>query len=518
MQIKNVSARLLLPASLVVLAGCSSMASHDKHASAVQATASVGGLPAALAQHEASVTTDEGRKGLLFNLERGELLYLNKRYADSIDALSTADVKVKEWEETAKTNPSKLLGTVGAALISERLKVYEGQDYEKVFLTTRLAVNRLTLGDLQGARVDIKRTHEREAVIAEFRSKETAKAEEEAKSKGASTSGQSLNGYPVETLDDPEVLSLKNGYQNALSHYLSGWVYEVLNESGLAAPGYRKAIELRPGAKMLEEGLRGLDQRTSFTHKLRQRKTDVLFLVEAGDAPARVSQAFTLPVPVGTSVRSVSISYPVIRPSTDPMLGAVQVGGQQLSLDKVVDLNVMARRVLKDEMPGMIFRNFTRAVAKGVVQNELEKRAGMFGALVGMVASAATEQADDRMWRMLPGRIYVARGYMEPGEHTVTVDGRSIGASVKVDGQYALVPIRLYGNQVVVGQVSQFGQLPAVAQPVAQSAAPAPEAKPQAEAATKKVSAPAKPMPPKKVPSLPELKGGQATPAAKGGL
>ena len=33
-----------------VLAGCSSMSSHDKHASAVQATASTGGLPAALAR------------------------------------------------------------------------------------------------------------------------------------------------------------------------------------------------------------------------------------------------------------------------------------------------------------------------------------------------------------------------------------------------------------------------------------------------------------------------------------
>ena len=94
------------------------------------------------------------------------------------------------------------------------------------------------------------------------------------------------------------MLALKNGYQNALSHYLAGFMYEVLGESGLAAPGYPKAIELKPETGVLEEGLRGLDNRTSFTWKRRQRMTDVLFVVEAGDAPARKpAQAFTIPCP-----------------------------------------------------------------------------------------------------------------------------------------------------------------------------------------------------------------------------
>jgi hypothetical protein len=157
---------------VVLLSGCAATQSHDKHAENVQQAArSGGGFAAALAQHEASATSDDQKKALLYNLERGELLALNRRYADSIEALTLADVKVKEWEEAAKTSPDKLLGTLGAATISERLKPYEGQDYEKVFLTTRLALNRLVLGDLDNARVEIKRTHEREAVIAEFRAK-----------------------------------------------------------------------------------------------------------------------------------------------------------------------------------------------------------------------------------------------------------------------------------------------------------------------------------------------------------
>ncbi|MFO1225371.1 COG3014 family protein [Roseateles sp.] len=511
------TSRLRLLGALVIVAlltGCAATQSHDKHAESVQQAArSGGGFAAALAQHEASATSDDQKKALLYNLERGELLALNRRYADSIEALALADVKVKEWEEAAKTSPDKLLGTLGAATISERLKPYEGQDYEKVFLTTRLALNRLVLGDLDNARVEIKRTHEREAVIAEFRAKETAKAEAEAKEKGADAKGKELNGYPVETLNDPAVLKLKNGYQNALSHYLSGFVYEVLGEDGLAAPGYRKAIELRPEVPLLEEGLRGLDQRTSFTHKRRQAKTDVLLIVEAGTSPARKPKAFTVPVPISGRLNSVSISYPVIEPNKEPLLTGLTLGGAEFKLEPVVDVDLMARRALSDEMPGMVLRGITRAIVKGTVQNELQKRAGLFGAVVGLAASVVTEQADDRMWRMLPGRVYLARAYLEPGEHRLVFNGQPVGEPVKIDGQYAVLNMRLFEGQWVMHDVAKFGRLvappPAAAAPAATTAvvsgkveAPAavapkpaakPAVKPAAPAAAKPAAAAAKP-------------------------
>ncbi len=447
----------------LTLTGCATMQSHDKKMGEMAAASRTGGLPAAIAQLESTAKTEEEKTALLYNLERGELLRMNRQYEDSTNAFLLADIQVKNWEESAKTNPQKLLGTAGAALISERLKVYEGQDYEKVWLTTRLALNRVAAGDFENARVDIKRTHEREAVIAEFRAKETVAAEDEAKAKGIGSQGKELNGYPVETLNDPEVLALKNGYQNALSHYLAGFLYEAMNESGLAAPGYRKAIELKPNTAVLEEGLRGLDNRTGFTQRRRQKMTDVLFVVEAGSAPARKPTAFTLPVPVGGSIRTVSISYPVIAPSNEPLLGSMVVGGAAFSLEKVVDVNVMARRALKDEMPGMVFRGVTRAIVKGVAQDQLQKAGGIFGAVVGSIGSVLTEQADDRLWRMLPSRVYVARGYLPPGEHSVSINGQNLNVKVAIDGQYALVPLRLHDNSTLVGNVGMFGKLPTVA-------------------------------------------------------
>jgi len=128
-------------------------------------------------------------------------------------------------------------------------------------------------------------------------------------------------------------------------------------------------------------------------------------------------------------------------------------------------------------MPGMVFRGVTRAIAKGVLQNELQKRGGLIGGLIGAAASVATEQADDRMWRMLPGRVYVARGYLPPGEHRISINGRLIDQPIQIDGQYALVPLRIYHNSVLTGQVASIGQL------AAQAAAPAPQKPAVVEAA-----------------------------------
>ena len=65
------------------------------------------------------------------------------------------------------------------------MRRYEGYDYEKVMLTTQMALNLLALNDFDGARTEIKKTHEREAVIADLRDKEYLKREDEAQRKGS---------------------------------------------------------------------------------------------------------------------------------------------------------------------------------------------------------------------------------------------------------------------------------------------------------------------------------------------
>ena len=466
----------LLPAAAVlVLTACAGVPTHDSKLSSSLAATTRGDIDEAIKTLDAQIAAGANKTDLLLNLEKGEMLRIGTRYKDSLSAFEIADLKVKEWEETAKSAPEKLMGQVGAVFMGDSSRTYEGQDYEKVMLTTRMAMNRINLGDLDTARVDIKRTHEREAIIAEFRARETAEAEKEAKEKGVTVASKELNGYPTETLNDPEVLKLKNGYQNALSHYLAGFVYEALNEPGLAAPGYRKAIELRPDLPVLEEGLRGLDQRTGFRRN--KRMTDVLFIVESGNAPARQSKKIQFPVPTYNGLITVSFSFPVIYPATDALqLNQINLGALAMPTALVTDFNVMARKALQDELPGIQTRAAVRAIAKGLVQDQVNKRLGMFGGLIGNIVTAATEgEADDRMWRGLPDRVFIARGFVAPGQYDLSLPNQPDGKrNLTIDGRYMVVPVRVFRNKTYFGEPVTIGALAPALAPAAQETPKAP--------------------------------------------
>jgi len=68
------------------------------------------------------------------------------------------------------------------------------------------------------------------------------------------------------------------------------------------------------------------------------------------------------------------------------------------------------------------------------------------------VGSAALASADDRTWRALPSDIYIARGRLPRGAHSVTLDTADgpRSARVEVAGRYAVVDFRLLRQQVYV--------------------------------------------------------------------
>ncbi|MDQ5888970.1 MAG: hypothetical protein QG667_2264, partial [Pseudomonadota bacterium] len=248
----------LVLATGLSLSGCSTFRSYNSEMS--EATTSMGSGRVDLALQRLEENNKGDDKELLYFMEKGQLLQLKGDLPQSTTAWLGGDEMIRIWENEYKTDPNKLLGDFASYLLNDNSRRYDGQDYEKVMLSTLLAVNHAAQGRLEDARVEIKKTHEREALIADMRSKQIEKVEAEAQERDVKTEYKDLKGYPVETLDDPEVTGLKNSYQSAVSHYLAGFVYEALGEPSLAAPGYRKAIELRPNVKILEDALAQVDR------------------------------------------------------------------------------------------------------------------------------------------------------------------------------------------------------------------------------------------------------------------
>ena len=430
----------------LIAGGCASLRSYQAELSRTLDLARVGEPGRALETYESFNKRD--RKSLLYHLEKGELLRLAGRYQESQQEWLEADAYVQKWEDAGLSNPERLLGAAASLLVNDASRPYEGEDYEKVMLTTRMALNHLALGEWDKARVAIKRTHEREALVARLRETQVREIEEKSEGK-ALRSFRELDGYPVKTIDSPEVNALRNSYQSAFSHYLAGYVYEALGEPSLAAAGYRQAIELQPGAPLLDQALSGLDARVSDRDS---GLTELLVVIESGAAPARSSVNINLPVPSSAGMLLVPISFPAIREEQYAARAhSVSLDGTGTSnVATLTSIDLMARRSLRDEMPWIMLRAITRATAKGVLQAQARKRddTGLAGALA-IIGSIITERADERSWRTLPAEIAIARAEVAPGTHTLEIDtgGKRHSFEVNVGGRYALIAVRLLGNR-----------------------------------------------------------------------
>ena len=442
---------LLIVACL--LPGCAAFRSYDKELNQTLSMTAAGDVNGAIKRLQKD---NKGKdKDLLYYLEYGGLLRLKSDYNDSQTSWMTANTTVQAWEDAAKADPSRTAGVALSYIINDKMRPYEGHDYEKVMLTTRIAMNDLAMANWENARVAIKQTHEREAIIAEVREKQYQQVEKEAQKRGSTLGFKDLKGYPVETINDPEVNGLRNSYQSAFSHYLAGFIYEALGEPSLAAPGYRQAIELQPNIPLLDEGLAGLDKRVDARD---DGLTDVMFEIETGLAPALVSKQFPIPVPINGTLILIPISFPVIKPEGEGFIPSeLHVDSTQTLVPvQIASVDAMARRALKDDMNGIMLRGFIRATAKAVAQYSLQRQAQQqnslalsIAALAVTVGSVVTESADERTWRTLPARIAIARGKLPPGTHTITLSTPAGPRSVQVNisGRYTFISLRMIRGQ-----------------------------------------------------------------------
>ncbi len=465
---------LLIALLFASLTGCGAFRSYRTEMEETLSRVASGDLKGAQKIVRRNSGGDE--KDLLFHLETAELRRLDGDLKGSFEALSAADAVIKAWEDAWRLDPTRSASNFGSYLLNDRVRTYEGHDFEKVLVTTRMAMNHLAEGDWDNARVAIKRTHEREDLIAEIRAAEYRKVEEEARARGVNPSVREISGYPVQTLDTPEENALRNGYQNALSHYLAGFVYEALGEPSLSAPGYRKAIELRPGQPLLEKALAGLDDRVGAAD---DGFCDVLMVIETGSVAGRLSQSFSIPVPIVSSgvFIQIPVSFPVIPPEPPYIAPEVLIGHErQVEVAHILDLDTMARRALKDEMPAIMLRAFVRSASKAVAQYQMQEqmmdrrrsREDALGSALALIAmqigGAVLEQADERGWRMLPSQVTLARVRLPRGQHAVSIrsSSGSTDFDVNLAARHALVAVRLIRGRAFVSPVGAPGMPPGV--------------------------------------------------------
>ncbi|AWM79498.1 hypothetical protein DKL61_03560 [Gammaproteobacteria bacterium ESL0073] len=426
---------------LLFLTSCATFRNYNQELDAVIEQVNTGNIDGAINTLD---NNNKDNKDLLFFFEKGELLRLKADLPASQSVWMNANQQIQAWEDQVKINPAQYVNNVMAFIVNDKVMRYDGHDYEKVMLTTQMALNFLAMDDWASARVAITQTHEREALIKQVHDLLYSKEEDLASEKGINTKFQDLNGYPIETLNTPSVVNLKNSYQNAFSHYLAGFIYEALGERSLAAPGYRNAIELRPNTPVLEDGLKNLTSNIDRP----ANQSDVLVVVESGFAPRRKAFDLTLPIPTNDGIIQISISLPVIEDVgyTQPFSN-IMINGRNYPLTEITSINAMARKALRDELPMIILRTVSRATIRAVTQQQLNKEVSPWAGLAVGVAGMFLEQPDLRTWRTLPDSISIARLTLPKGAQTITLpNGEQF--NVMIGNSYHVFQFRQTGNKV----------------------------------------------------------------------
>jgi hypothetical protein len=388
---------------------------------------------------------------LLYNFERGELLRLSGNFAGSYANWDYADRLIEGWANSPYFDSFKGFTDFNSYSGNDKVRLYDGHDFEKVALTTQMALMLLSAADTENARVAIKKTHEREAIIADKRDKEYLALENQAKDQGIPLKYKDLQGYPVATLDAPEVVALKNSYQSAFSHYLAGFIYESLDEKDLAAPGYRQAIELRPNTPLLEQALRNLAK-----SPLKAGEADVLLIVQTGLAPALVSVRVPISVTAEDQTFITNMSFPAVVPDTStPAVDFVTVDDKKQKLTLLNSFGDMSRRTLRDDMPGIIQRTLHRAQNNAQYLAFLKKRSPE-KLEEEIQQQALREDADTRVWRTLPDKTLVARLRLKKGLHQLTLPNAPQYPPIKfeITQTHQAFSVRAVGNRLYAADVA----------------------------------------------------------------
>ncbi len=415
--------RIALLLVTAALAGC---ATYSDSFGVIERNLAAQQYDAALLDIEKQAESKHDRA--LYLLNKGMVLRMKRDFAGSNQALEAAKAEMERLY-AASVSENALSFIVNDATVS-----YAGDDYEQVLVHLYLALNYLELGQSKDARV--------EALQVDIKLREIGEKIPESKFT-----------------------------EDALSRYLTGMIYEELGEWSDAMIAYRKAYEAYKKYQvtfgmsmpdMLQHDLLRLAQRQGLKdeaaeyrkefgiesrpkeNREREQEGELVFVLNNGLAPIKREKSFGAWVPPPVVVKTakpdapvtpalpvlVNIALPYYESRPDNVPSArISVSGKQSSTQMVENIDAIARASLDSRLPAITARSIARAVAKGAIQQSVDRAgnnndsgAALLGSFLVRVAAVATERADTRSWLTLPANIQMARLSLPPGNYDVSVE------------------------------------------------------------------------------------------------
>jgi len=396
----------------------------------------IAGLNSGAAINPDKLLCDEcnGSDRVLYNMERGRVAHILGNIDSSLRDFNVSMEAIRINDTKALISAAAAAENIGAVLFNDNAIAYDAEGYERVLLHHYQALNFLTKKNLEGAGVEVRRAnHEQEAALRRFES-EVEAAQNEAAEKHLSSTSQSVVSNSYAQMDEVAG-KVKNSFQNAYTFYVSGFIYELLDQPNDAYIDYKKALEIYPENQVVQQDVIRLATTLNMAEDLVELQArfgsdrragtpgadsdgELLVLFEDGLAPQKQEVKIALPVP---DAGLVSIAFPIYKDQWAPQLPLrVSINDMFVgSTETLCDIRALAVKALQEKAPIIATRQLIRAFAKGASSHAAKKQFGDLGNLGMNVLNYATEQADLRSWLTLPANAQVLRVSLPAGRHRI---------------------------------------------------------------------------------------------------
>ncbi|MDD4026487.1 MAG: hypothetical protein PHN85_11270, partial [Kiritimatiellae bacterium] len=229
--------------------------------------------------------------------------------------------------EDTENGPVLKMGSVGANVMAgtitdDRTRSYQLPAYEFINTLQYQLLNHIFLGAPDAAAVEARRAVFAQDQIAETYGKEVREAQAEA-AEGKHAKAYGKVNAQMQSMAPVLELS-RSSFENGLTWYLCGLMFERDQDQANASLSYRKAWELMPGNPYIQkdflrllrtqdaEAYKGLLAQTGADpDTLKRDSTEIVLIIEEGFVSQRQSMKVPFPVPGVNTVTSVD--FPVYR-------------------------------------------------------------------------------------------------------------------------------------------------------------------------------------------------------------
>ncbi|MDR2096035.1 MAG: hypothetical protein LBP76_11045 [Treponema sp.] len=349
------------------------------------------------------------KDAILYYLDKGMLSHYAARYDESSQLLQDGERAIEEAFTKSITQG------IGTYLVNDKVRDYDGEDYENIYLNAFNALNYYHRNDMENAKVEIRRMSEKLRDLAVKYDQVRSNIQEAALAEGG------------EIPPDPN--SSTKFSDSALARYLGMLFFR--NESNIDdARIYRDDLKVA-FANAPEVYNYALPVSIDEELTIPSGKARLNVIGFGGLGPVKQEEVIRIPITEGNWIK---IALPVLttRPSNISRVEVVLNNGQSFDLELLEDMEAVARETFKEKKGIIYLKSVLRATVKGTTSaalgaagnNTEDDNTGLALGLLSLatqVYAEASEQADLRLARYFPSGAYIGGINLDPGVYSLTI-------------------------------------------------------------------------------------------------